>query len=114
MSSEGRDRGSAHAPTSTVREARRKVVEKVTQVILATADALEAENADGPWDALAIQPIPRPGHADPELLREFVHTPVYKWVTNDYVSGNDRAHLLTKVVEIVHELAPGVFRRPEY
>ena len=95
-------------------QARRKVAQKMTDLILATADALEAENENRPWDALAIQPLPRREDADPELIRGFVNTPVYTWVVNDYINGNDSVHLLTKVVEILHELAPGIFRRPGY
>jgi hypothetical protein len=106
---------SAHPPGSKTREARRRVVDKLTELILASADALEAEesNAPSPPD---LRPLLEDGcgDADPGLIRGFVESPVYKWVTYDYVTGNDSHHVLCKIVEILHEFAPGVFRQPRY
>ena len=101
---------------SDVKQARRQVVQKLTELIVASADALEVENEkrSRSWDALSIQPRPPDLDADPGLIREFVHTPVYKWVTNDYISGSSTEHVISRIAEILHELAPGVFRRPRY
>jgi len=58
--------------------------------------------------------VPPDEDADPGLIREFVHTPIYKWVTNDYISGSSTEHVISRIAEILHELAPGVFRQPRY
>ena len=98
----------------SVKAARRKLVRAVTEVILASAEVLEAEQEKEPWDRLDLQSLYRHRDADPGLIRGFVETPVYEWVTHDYISGADPHHFLCKIVELLHELAPGVFRRPSY
>jgi len=114
MSTEGRIDMDVDVPDPDVKTARQKVVERVTALILASADVLEAEGRKVPWEEIDVQSLIRHQDVDPELIRGFVHTPVYKWVTHDYVTGNVPDHLLCRIVEILHELAPAVFRRPEY
>jgi hypothetical protein len=97
-----------------LRQARRIVVQKVTQAVLAIADALEVEKEKEPWDCIDFQSVLRNADADPGLIREFLNSPVYRWVMNDYVAGKTSGNFLCQVVEILHELAPSVFRLPRY
>jgi len=101
-------------PDAAVRQARKRVVQKLTELIYAAADALEAERPKGHLDPVGIQPLLQTWDDDPGLIRGFVDTPIYAWVTHNYVTGNTDDHLLCKIVEILHELAPRVFRRPQY
>jgi hypothetical protein len=96
------------------REARRMVVQQVTRAVLAVADALEVEKEKEPWECIDVQSVLRNADADPGLLREFLNSPIYRWMINDYVTGKTSANFLCQVVEILHKLAPSVFRLPRY
>ena len=94
------------------REARRKVVQKTTQVLLAIADANEVKKEKEPWECADGQTVLRSEDVDPGLIREFLNSPVYRWLINDYVCGKTGDNFLCQVVDILHELAPSVFRLP--
>ena len=94
--------------------ARLRVVQKVTEAVLATADVLEAEQRPRFWDPSGIQPWLRDRSADLHMIRAFVDTPIYEQVVRDYLDGDSDSGFLCQMVEILHELAPHVFRAPRY
>ena len=97
-----------------LREARRGLVRKMSEVILASADLLEVENQQASVDRLHLRSLLRGGQANPELIRGFLRTPVYEWVTHNFITGNTKGHLLCKMAELLYELAPEVFTAPKY
>ncbi len=114
MTVEGLRNYGGERTSSDLREARRRVVQTVTQAVLAVADALEIEKEQEPWECIDVQSVLRNADVDPGLIRGFLNSPVYRWVINDYVTGKTSANFLCLVVEILHELAPSVFRVPRY
>ena len=97
-----------------VKEARQRVIHKMTELILATADVLDAERREGSAECPDPMSLLHPDTIDPGLIRGFVRTPMYEWLTSEYLEGDAGEHILCKVAEILHELAPRVFRRPRY
>jgi len=96
------------------RETRRRVVQKVTQAVLAIADALEVEKEKNPWECIDVQSVLRSADVDPGLLREFLNSPIYRWMINDYVTGKTSPNFLCQIVEVLHKLTPSAFRLPRH
>ena len=94
--------------------ARLRVVQKVTEAILATADVLEAERRPRFWEPCGTQPWLQDRSADAQMIRAFVDTPIYEQVVRDYLEGESDSGFLCQMVEILHELATQVFRAPRY
>ena len=97
-----------------IRDARGLVVQKVTEAILATADALEAERGGEPRGHLGCGPHGRQSFMDLGMLRAFVGTDIYRSVVEDYLRGDSDGQFLCQTVELLHELSPELFRAPRY
>ena len=98
-----------------VRDARGLVVQKVTEAILATVDALEAERGGEPRGHLCFGVHGRESRADLHMVRAFVETDVYRSVVEDYLRGEAVIRVgEVDEVELLHELSPELFRAPRY
>ncbi len=111
MTVDGERRFDVELPRCGAREARRKVAVKVTELIVAAADALDAEEREEAGGDFALLSFFREGDADPGFIRGLVDTPIYLRLTSEYVAGDSGEHLLCRVVDILHEMAPATFGR---
>ncbi|MCG3178620.1 MAG: hypothetical protein BIFFINMI_00948 [Phycisphaerae bacterium] len=84
---------------------RRAAVRIVTAAIEATAEAADIERA-----ALFRQDKSCPPGlaANPQLIRDLVHSPAYVELVEKYVAGDIRDHLLTHVINLMRLRLPGM------
>ena len=99
---------------SSAREARRLVARKLTELLLALADADEAQRRETLVDRLELIDLSVLGAGDgeAEVIRGLVESPLYGWVICGYVSGDGDGRLLGRISEILDELAPRERRAP--
>ena len=112
MTTERRGRFKTGSPFSQAKESRRKVVGKVTETILAVADAIEAQQREEAERGFTFRSFFREGDADPGFIRGLVNTPIYLRLSSEYVAGDSGEHLLCRVADILRDLAPKAFGRP--
>ena len=86
----------------------------MTEAILATVDAMEAERGGEPRGRLGFGGHPEEFYTDLDMVRAFVKTSIYHAVIEDYLRGEGDSPFLCQVVELLHELAPRSFRSPRY
>ena len=99
----------------SVKNARRALVQRVTEAMWATADVLEAEQAGMAFaPTCRIRQYLQERSTAPQMIRAFVQSPIYSWAVNDYIQGHSDGQFLCQVVELFRELDPELFRPPRH
>ena len=90
-------------------EGRRKLADLVTSAVEQTAAVLRAEQAELRRRFPAMAHLPKPIGLDPSIIRDFTKSQEYCEAIEAYLAGRLEVNLLTKVLELLAEIAPQEF-----
>ncbi|MCG3181410.1 MAG: hypothetical protein BIFFINMI_03803 [Phycisphaerae bacterium] len=91
--------------TEMLKFARQATARIVTAAIEATAEAADMERA---VIFRRNEAYPPGLAANPQVIRDLVHSPAYADLIDKYVAGEIRDHLLTHVINLLRLRLPGV------